>query len=252
MTPKTDDSVMFAIRELQKLEAERVSDEKRRVEAEKAAREAAALERARHEREAAAHAQKVAEAEARMRIDAERQARDEELALRMASLRKELDAVQADRLRLAERMSASTSEPRRSAGRGWAVAFGLASVVAGGLAVMLVMRSPTAAAVAAEPEPAASTPALIGEAPSALPSATSAPIPSTTLAEAQPAVGPESANEARPRPRVRGERRIRADRATAVETGSTRPSPRETREDRALREIAEDRCGDDPTCGAGD
>lgn len=243
MNTKSDDSVMFAIRELQQLEADRVADETNRLRAAEAERAAREKERARKEREAAEHAARAAEAEARLRVEAERRQRDDELASRMSSLRSELDAVQADRLRLQERFAAARSPERTpSTGRGWAVAFGVASAVAAGLAAILVMRSPAEPVASAAPVAAAVVTPTVS--PSVIEPSRLATVPA--VVESQPAVGPESAGDAPSgtRARARADRR-RAQREPVAPPQADRPS-RDQR-DRRLLEL--ERCGDDPTCG---
>lgn len=146
--PQTrDDSVMFALGELARLEADRVAGERererRRVEEEHIARERelearAAEARLAEEREHKARV--VAEAEARLRVEAEL-AQD----ARMTTLRAELARVQSER----EAMHRTVLEVARPApgptpARGWPLAFGLSSVVAAALAGLLVLQAQSA------------------------------------------------------------------------------------------------------------
>lgn len=133
----TETSVMVALSELQKIEADR-------IESARGAERARAEEEARRTREEAAASRKQAELE-RVRIEAEARARVELAASRDRSLdelRARIASVQADReaLRrdLRARIERAPEVPRRSP---WALAFGLSSLVAAALAAMLVMHA---------------------------------------------------------------------------------------------------------------
>ncbi len=98
----TEDSVLCAIRELQGIEEERIEEEHRQVESARQAKEAEAERQVQEAREAAArreaqaeHAREVAQAEARLRVEAE-QAQDQRLQM----LRNQLAMVQAERAAL--------------------------------------------------------------------------------------------------------------------------------------------------------
>src|SRR5688500_7749251 len=91
---RTDsNSLLFCLDELRKLEDDRIASESRarseqdRVEADRLARAAAEDD----------HRRRVAEAEARLRVQADLAARDAESERRVASLRQELAAVQTER-----------------------------------------------------------------------------------------------------------------------------------------------------------
>lgn len=141
-----ENSVMFALGELARLETDRLAEEQARAQAQqeetRRAREREESERAEASRRAEAQAQKqraIAEAEARLRVEAEI-AQD----ARMLALQSELARVQAERERMHQRVVASASsdrEARPSSTRLWPIAFGLASVVAAGLAALLVVQA---------------------------------------------------------------------------------------------------------------
>ncbi|MDQ3038116.1 MAG: hypothetical protein M3Y87_37335 [Myxococcota bacterium] len=137
-TTTRDDSVMMAIAELRQLEQERTDalrraeDARRREAQERETQERAAREAARE------RARMVAEVEAGARIEGELQ-RDRSLEV----LRQQIAAVQAEREAVREELRAriEATSTERGARRGpWALAFGLSSVVAAGLAGMLVMQ----------------------------------------------------------------------------------------------------------------
>jgi len=183
--PETrDDSVMFALGELARLESARVSEERerelRRAEDERRALERAAEERAleaRRTEEREAKARAVAEAEARLRVEAEI-TQD----ARMTALRTELARVQSEREAMHRSVLEATHATPPSApasARGWPLAFGLSSVVAAALAGLLVMQAQTTprvieverhvlVSVPAAPS-APATPALVVAAPEAAP-----------------------------------------------------------------------------------
>lgn len=143
-TETRDNSVLFALGELARLESDRVAGEKARAEAREAEarreaeREAAEREEAsRREAEREAKARAIAEAEARLKVEAEI-AQD----ARMIALKAELARVQAER----EQMHQSVLDASRPAvppppTRAWALAFGLSSVVAAALAGLLVLQA---------------------------------------------------------------------------------------------------------------
>jgi hypothetical protein len=144
-TETRDNSVLFALGELARLESDRVADEKARAEARQAEarraaeREAAEREEAsRREADREAKTRAIAEAEARLKVEAEL-AQD----ARMIALKAELARVQAER----EQMHRSVLDASRPAvappapTRAWALAFGLSSVVAAALAALLVVQA---------------------------------------------------------------------------------------------------------------
>ncbi len=143
----TDSSVIQSLRELSRLENERIAEEHAEAEA-RARAEAEAKARAVAEAEAKeAHARRVAEAEAALRLSEERAERNAEADKRLASLRAELAAVQADRERMHTRIATIaddewTSRPPREGSWGWKVAFASAGAVAAGLALILAVREP--------------------------------------------------------------------------------------------------------------
>jgi hypothetical protein len=143
----TESSVLTNLRELSRLESERIADETARAaEKERAAREA----KARAEREAAeaeAHARRLVEAQARLELDEERAGRDAEAEQRLAALRAELAAVQADRERMHTHIATLADDgwadrSARDSSWGWKAAFASAGAVAAGLALILAVREP--------------------------------------------------------------------------------------------------------------
>ena len=230
-----DDSVMFALSELRRLEAQRIDDERR-------AREAQAAAEARAKEEAAAreaHARAVAEEEARLRVERDLRARDLEAERRLASLRAELEAVRADRERIhavVAQIGHDPTPPRRDT-RAW-LAFGAALTAASAILVVLLTRAPaieerivqvpveaprSAEVVANDPPPAAETPASDAVA-VASPSATE---PVQTRPASRPGA---STRPTRPDTRPTG---------TAGMHGTLSADP----------DLDFDHCGDDPTCG---
>lgn len=145
-----DNSVMFALKELARIEDERIASEAAEAEARAEAERRAAADAERARVEAEAHAARVAEAEARARVerDAELRTRERDAAQRVEVLRAELAAVQADRERLHARITTAVDDawmakkPARHGATGWIAAFGAAAVVAGALVAILVTREP--------------------------------------------------------------------------------------------------------------
>lgn len=144
-----DTSVMMALSELESIERARIADERRRAEDSKRAEQA----RAAAAREAEQHASRVAEAEARVRVERDLQARDADAERRLEAMRRELAAIQEERERLHDRVavgaleaSAMAEPPRRGLPRGLGLVFGSAGLVAGGLA-LLVALTPAAPVV---------------------------------------------------------------------------------------------------------
>jgi hypothetical protein len=222
-------SLLFCLDELKKLEHERIDAEQRartereRAEADRLAAAAAAEE----------HRARVAAEEARLRVAADIAARDAEAERRLASLRNELTAVQTERevlrarfVDVATELPSAAAEDRRRAARGWGIAFGVASAVAAGLAVMLVYQDPTPPVVAPAVEmPIASTQVTTVEPPAAPVAPVAAPV------VAEPAPAPVAVASPRPPRPVRPVRPVR-------------PRPD------ILSNI--DNCGDDLICGLED
>jgi hypothetical protein len=205
-TPSTpgqrEDSVLFALGELARLESDRVLAE-RRAEEQRREEDARRQEREVREREAdarrreelEARARAVGEAEARLRVEAEL-AQD----ARMSALRAELARVQAEREAMHRSvLEASRPAPETAGGaRGWPLAFGLSSVVAAALAGLLVMQAQTAPRVVEIPAPGA-----VGA-----PIATPAPRPVEAPPAAVEATPPAAAVEAAPAPVASPTRRV--------------------------------------------
>lgn len=178
MTQTRDNSVLFALSELQSLEAQRQAELVAREQAAQAARRAAA-ERERAERlEAEAQRLRVAEAEARLRVqleERERATRDRE-----AALQQELIRIRAERDVLHDKLlEPPPPPPRPPRWTGLASSLALAfSVVTLGVAGRYLWRLPQLARAAA---PIASAPAPLPPAPTPLPQvalgAVSAPRP---------------------------------------------------------------------------
>ena len=134
----TDNSVLTALSELRTLEDQRLDEERALAAQCKRDEETATLER----REGVLHAQRVAEAEARVRVEDESRVRNDDADRRLAALRAELSAVQAERERLHGSLLASVHEPigaRDSSARPWAWAFAASAVVVAGLAAILAL-----------------------------------------------------------------------------------------------------------------
>jgi len=150
----TDNSVLTALSELRTLEDQRLEEERALAAQCKRDEETAALER----RESVLHAQRVAEAEARLRVEDESRVRNDDADRRLAALRAELSAVQAERERLHGSLLASVHEPigaRDSSARPWAWAFAASAVVVAGLAAILALggNRPAPVYVFAPPAP---------------------------------------------------------------------------------------------------
>lgn len=145
---KADSSVVMALSELVRMEQDRIESDRERearraleARAERERAEAERREAERREAERAAREAKVAEAEARLRLEADRE-RDQ----RIAAMRAELARVEAERgaLRADLESRLGKSEPARP--NGWALAFGLSSLVAASLAGLLVVQGAQGAA----------------------------------------------------------------------------------------------------------
>lgn len=206
-TKTTESSVMMALGELARLEQDRIEAQRRaeeaaRAEAERVAREAelaarrqAELERARVEAEARA------KAELEVAAAASRDRSLDELRARVAAVQAEREALR-DELRA--RVGRASSEPPRRTP--WALAFGLSSVVAAGLAGLLVVQQSRPVEIARVPV----APIVVAPAPEPVESAAIEPAPEPAAA---PAVA-EAAPAARPH-RVRD--RVRRVEETAAE-----------------------------------
>ncbi len=142
---KSDSSVVVALSELVRMEETRIEDERAASAAREAERVRAAVQAeaeakadAKRRTDAAAHAARVAEAEARMRLEA-----DLEQGRRIEAMRAELSRVEAERRALRADLEARAGRPSDDAprARGWALAFGLSSLVAASLAGLLVMNA---------------------------------------------------------------------------------------------------------------
>lgn len=219
----TDHSVLTALSELRSLEDERLDEERAAAEQRKKD-EAAAIAR---RREAELHAQRVAEAEARMRVEDESRSRDADADRRLAALRAELNAVQAERERLHGSLLASAGEPivsRESSARPWAWAFAASAAVVAGLAVVLAFSGTTPPPVyVLAPAPAIAAPV----APVTQPEA---------VAPAVVAAPPVADSAVRTRPPRAGLTKVRRDRDGRVQPHRDGLDPDECDED-------------DPTCG---
>jgi hypothetical protein len=165
--PTTDHSVLTALAELRALEEQRIADEHAEAARRLAAQQSAEA-RARAEAE---ETRRRAEVAAQRRDDEEAQTRAAEAARRVAALRAELDAVQADRARLHGAMLAAVHDVPAASGNGLRAAtavFAGCALLAAGLAVGLALRpaagggvAPTAAveSVSATRESATALPA---------------------------------------------------------------------------------------------
>lgn len=215
MSDRSENSVLFALKELQDLEQARIASEA-------AAASEAEARRRREEREAedrrraeVDHANRVAEAEARLRVEAELAARDADAERRIQRMRAELDGIQRDRDELHLRMTAASARtaPEPRGGRGWALAFAASTLLAVGLGGGLLLQEPRVETVYL-PTPAApiaeATPAQVAAPPSP-------DVPAA--APAAPDVSPE--RDDRPRPRPTGTRPTRP----------ARPDPRAAEDD---------------------
>ena len=169
-TETKDSSVVMALSELVQLESARIENdrvrEEERIAAVSAERErvaSAAREAERVRGERAAQDARVAEAEARLRLEADRD-RDQ----RIASMRLELARVEAERLAMRADLESRVlgrTEPSRPSG--WALAFGLSSLVAASLAAVLAVQQSTRTATL--PVDAAPTHVAIAPTPVATP-----------------------------------------------------------------------------------
>lgn len=160
----TDSSVVMALSELVQMEEARIQTDRYReaqhlaeVRAERE-REAAAADQAERQRaERALREARVAEAEARIRVEADRE-RDQ----RIASMRTELARVEAERQTLRVDLESRRTAREQSRPSGWALAFGLSSLVAASLAGLLVMQQGSQVIVRATPP---SAPVVLAPAP---------------------------------------------------------------------------------------
>lgn len=228
MSQTNESSVLFALKELQRLEADRIAEEDKRAEA-------ARQELRRQEEQARAkseHAARVAEAEARLRVEADLRAQEADAERRMASLRAEIEAVRADRERMHARIVTAAAElepaPQKPAiGRRIAMAsFGLASLTALGLSIWIATRPPVQA------------PPRIVE----VPVATQGSIVEEPVAPVAPTV--EEPVEVQPAPV--------AERPRQPPVGMRTTTMQATQDMSDMRLDLIDRCGDDPLCGTDD
>jgi hypothetical protein len=228
MSQTNESSVLFALKELQRLEADRLAEEDRKAEA-------ARQELRRQEEEARAkseHAARVAEAEARLRVEADLRAQEADAERRMAALRAEIEAVRADRERMHARIVTAAAElepvaPKPALGKRIAMAsFGLASLTALGLSIWIATRPPV--------EPA---PRIIE-----VPVATQGTVVEDPVAPVQPMV--EEPIEVQPAPV--------AERPRPTPTGMRITTMQTTQDMSDMRLDLIDRCGDDPLCGTDD
>ena len=215
-----ESSLMFALAELQGLEKERI-DARAREDAERRAKEAEQAERERAERIAAAQR---TEAEAKARVEVQARAQEAESVDRIARLKRELEAVQAERERLHQQLvvGAGDTATRRTIGaRGWAAAFATASAAAIVLAIILVTGGASESVPTAQPEPQITAPMPEHATPPTSTTATSEPIAAATTEPAATTV---------PRRHSRPVRHIRRNTETST--------------------LGIENCSeDDPTCG---
>ena len=236
MTKKTDhaardNSVQFALAELEALEQQRQRDEAEAAQAAERARQEAAEAAERARQEAAAQAAReaaVAREEARLNVDAQVAAKTEASDRKLDAMRAELERIRAERELIHRRMLTGELEPPRRPGRHWPVVAGLLGTTASVLGVLLFVQATTPAPepeviirevhipVAAPAEPATAEPAPETE-----------PAADTTAAETADA---PTATEARPTRRPR-----------------PRPQPRPSSTEQTLDAVSD--CGDDPLCG---
>ncbi len=228
-TQKADNSVQFALAELEALESARVQAEAEEAAARRAA-EAAAERRAaeeaervrreeelRLEREAA-----IVREKAKLDLDAEIEARTAEGDRKLASMRAELERIRAERALIHDRMLASSIEAPERPARHWPAVAGVMGAIASVLGVLLFVQ---ATAPAPEPEvivrevhvPIAPANAPVVEEPETV-----------AVAESEPEVEAEPAPEPERRP-IRRPRRQRDTHEAALDRMND--------------------CGDDPLCG---
>ena len=141
-TKTADSSVVVALSELVRMEQERIESDREREEkrlaearAERERVDAAARAAEQAQMERAARDAQVAEAEARLRVEADRE-RDQRITAMRAELARVESERQAMRIDLESRLA--PREPARPSG--WALAFGMSSLVAASLAALLVMQ----------------------------------------------------------------------------------------------------------------
>ncbi|MAQ16405.1 MAG: hypothetical protein CMN30_16640 [Sandaracinus sp.] len=223
MTQPTDNSVQFALAELEALESARQEAEARearaRLEATRAAERADAEARAARQREEAERrARDVARAreEARLNVDAQVEARTAASQRTIESMKAELERIQAERELIHQRMIAAPEPPPRT-GRHWPVVAGLLGATSSVLGVLLFVQ-------VTAPPPAPEIIVREVEVPVAASVATpevEAPAAPEPAVEAPVAEVPRPAARPRPRPR---------------------PRPRDV-----LQHVED--CGDDPLCG---
>ncbi len=210
---KSDSSVVVALSELVRLEESRVEEERAATAAREAERirtreraEADAREAEQRRLESAAHGARVADAEARLRLEADR-----DQGRRIDAMRAELARVEAERATLRASLEARIAVPESAPRvRGWAMAFGLSSLVAASLAGLLVMNAGETRTVIIEtPRPAlAVTAPIVAEAADApeeieveqAPVISAAPAPRATVRTGTHRVRDHQRTEASPPP----------------------------------------------------
>lgn len=161
-TATNENSVLFALSELTALENDRVARERKAAE-EKAAAEArrakAVLEAEKAQAAEMARLEQLralaVEAEAKAKAQAESE-RDQ----RMAAMRAELDAISGERAQLRAELMTRAAAPEAPR-RGYGLAFGLSSVVAAGLAGLLVMQAQARPVVIPSSAPVAVAPVVV-------------------------------------------------------------------------------------------
>ncbi len=241
-----DDSVLCALDELRELESARLQEQAERQQQLHAEAEARLAEEQRQAEEQ--RAQQVAEAEARLRMDAEIQRRDAEAEARIAALRAELRAVQCSREAFHRDFLESRSreyDPDTSAWRAarkWKLAFATACTAVAALGLLLMVdgtgsSAPPSPRPIPDPAPASASPLEPVEVFGTVEPA--APIASRDAAD--PA--PETSRLVRRSP-TKNRQGVRASR------GNELPTKAGLRSGGPGRELGEiDECGDDPTCG---
>jgi hypothetical protein len=206
---RSENSVLFALGELTRLEESRMESEAQQArakrESEAAARAAAEAEKEAASLRAEAEAKKVAlvaEAEARLRVEASR-----EDAGRMASMRDEIARIREERELLHRTLTTRTlpTEELGASSKRWALAFGTSSLVAASLAALLVFQARTTPV--AIPQAPVATPVAIAPiaAPAPTPAAVVVAAPVVEVPVAAPAPTPRRHAQTRTRPEGRTE-----------------------------------------------
>ncbi len=226
-TNPTDNSVQFALAELEALESARVQAEAQQAEARKAAEAAAearaaeAAEQARREAEAAAAREAaIAREKAKLDVDAEVEARTADGDRKLATMRAELERIRAERALIHDRMLASSIQPPERPARHWPVVAGLLGATASVLGVLLFVQ--------------ATTPA---------------PEPEVIVREVHVPIAPAIEPEAAPDPVVDAEPTVEAAPEPEEPATIRRPRPRPRPDTHAETLDRMNDCGDDPLCG---